>query len=157
MANKCTMAGCNKPVTGRGLCVNHYTAMRKKERLLEAGNKCTVEGCGLPQQGKGYCNKHYQKYLKYGDPLAGGNRRANGEGTFNSDGYKIIRGKGEHIIKAEKALGKKLPKGAIVHHVDEDKGNNENSNLVICPDHAYHMLIHARTRKYEAALLEGKF
>lgn len=149
MSNKCTISGCNLPVTGRGLCVNHYMAMRKKERLLEEGNKCSVEGCGLPSQGKGFCNKHYQKWRKYGNPLAGGSRRSDGEGTYNSDGYKIIRGKAEHIRIAEKALGKELPKGAVVHHVDEDKSNNANDNLVICPSHSYHMLIHARMKQHK--------
>lgn len=51
----------------------------------------------------------------------------------------------EHVVVSEKALGKKLPKGAEVHHVDEDKLNNDPGNLVICPDRAYHMLIHQRT------------
>jgi len=52
----------------------------------------------------------------------------------------------EHIIVASKALGKPLPKGAAVHHVDGDKSNNIPSNLVICPDEKYHNLLHARTR-----------
>jgi len=40
--------------------------------------------------------------------------------------------------------------GAVVHHADEDRGNNKNANLVICEDHTYHMLIHKRKRAYEA-------
>jgi len=55
-------------------------------------------------------------------------------------------GKAEHVVIAERALGRPLPKGAEVHHVDEDPANNLPSNLVICQDHAYHMLIHYRTR-----------
>ncbi len=50
----------------------------------------------------------------------------------------------EHWAIAEKALGHLLPTGAVVHHWDEDKTNNTPSNLVICQDHAYHMLLHAR-------------
>jgi hypothetical protein len=52
----------------------------------------------------------------------------------------------EHILIAERALGKPLPPGAEVHHVDEDKTNNAPSNLVICPSTAYHRLLHARAR-----------
>jgi len=56
----------------------------------------------------------------------------------------------EHILIAEQALGRPLPSGAVVHHADEDRGNNKNANLVICEDHTYHMLIHKRKRAYEA-------
>lgn len=49
-----------------------------------------------------------------------------------------------HILKAEKALGRPLPSGAKVHHADGDIHNNDNSNLVICQDHAYHKLLHVR-------------
>ncbi len=52
----------------------------------------------------------------------------------------------EHIIVVEKALGKPLPEHAVVHHVDGNKHNNTNSNLVICQDHRYHMFLHARQR-----------
>jgi hypothetical protein len=51
-----------------------------------------------------------------------------------------------HILVAESALGKPLPVGAEVHHVDEDTKNNRPSNLVICQDVAYHKLLHVRAR-----------
>ena|SRR5437762_8637400 len=51
-----------------------------------------------------------------------------------------------HIIVAERALGKKLPKGAEVHHFDENKTNNRNDNLVICESRKYHRLLHVRQR-----------
>lgn len=76
-------------------------------------------------------------------------RRANGQGTVH-DGYvrhnvggKLIR---EHQIIAEKALGRPLPPGVQVHHLDENKQNNSPDNLVICPDDAYHKLLHLRQR-----------
>lgn len=52
----------------------------------------------------------------------------------------------EHSVIAERALGKPMPVKAEVHHVDGNKHNNAPSNLVICQDHAYHLLLHARTR-----------
>lgn len=51
-----------------------------------------------------------------------------------------------HRLVAAKALGKSLPKGAVVHHVDENKLNNANTNLVLCEDEAYHQLLHLRLR-----------
>lgn len=60
------------------------------------------------------------------------------------------RTKLEHILVAERALGKPLPTGAQVHHWDMDRSNNEPTNLVICPDQAYHRLIHRRMAALEA-------
>lgn len=72
-----------------------------------------------------------------------------GRGGIHGEGYKIF-GYGrngamicEHTIVAERALGKPLPAGAEVHHVDENRLNNSPTNLVIC-DRAYHLLIHRR-------------
>jgi hypothetical protein len=54
----------------------------------------------------------------------------------------------EHILIAEKAIGKSLPDKAVVHHVDKNRSNN-NRNLVICEDNAYHQLLHQRQKAYE--------
>lgn len=81
-------------------------------------------------------------------------RRPNGAAHPAVNGYlrKTIGGKRnlEHIHVAEKAMGRPLPLGAEVHHVDEDRANNANSNLVICPDSSYHKLLHMRARARDA-------
>lgn len=51
---------------------------------------------------------------------------------------------------AEKALGKVLSPLHPIHHFDGNHQNDENKNLVICQDQAYHMLLHRRTRAYRA-------
>lgn len=56
----------------------------------------------------------------------------------------------EHILIAEQALGKFLPVGAVVHHVDENTSHNTNDNLVICPGQGYHSLLHQRLRALRA-------
>ena len=56
----------------------------------------------------------------------------------------------EHVLVAEAALGKIMPKGAVVHHIDRDPTNNISSNLVICQGHAYHNLLHKRMRALAA-------
>jgi hypothetical protein len=68
-----------------------------------------------------------------------------GHPRSTKDGYVL-----EHILIAEKALGKFLPEGSEVHHVDEKRSNNASNNLVICQDHAYHHLLHTRMRILEA-------
>lgn len=52
----------------------------------------------------------------------------------------------EHVAIAEDALGKRLPRGAEVHHVNEDPEDNAPANLVICQNRGYHKLLHVRTR-----------
>ncbi len=79
--------------------------------------------------------------------------RRRGTGSINPHGY-IIHKKGkiqkmEHVIVAEKVLGKPLPKGTEIHHIDGNKKNNDTRNLVVCPTHAYHSLLHMRTRALE--------
>lgn len=71
-----------------------------------------------------------------------------------SQGYVIIwtpEGyKREHMVIAEKALGRPLPKFADVHHVDGDRANNDPRNLVICEDRGFHFHLHYRTRALDA-------
>jgi HNH endonuclease len=112
---------------------------------------CSVEGCEKPHHCKGMCATCYhrilQRKIRYGrETLI---RRENGTGSVLK-GYIYIQKDGkkkmEHVSIAEKALGKPLPKGAEVHHVDGNKANNNPTNLVICPNRAYHMLLHKRMR-----------
>ncbi len=52
----------------------------------------------------------------------------------------------EHILVVERVLGKTLPLGAVPHHRDGNGFNNAPSNLVICQDNVYHLLLHMRER-----------
>ena len=56
----------------------------------------------------------------------------------------------EHRIIAEKVLRKALPPGVVVHHLDKNRTNHENNNLVICENGAYHHLLHVRQRAKDA-------
>ncbi len=56
----------------------------------------------------------------------------------------------EHVLTAERALGRKLVFPEQVHHVDLFRRNNKNENLVICPDTSYHKLLHRRTAALNA-------
>lgn len=56
----------------------------------------------------------------------------------------------EHILVAERVLGRLLPAHAVVHHVNESRQDNRPCNLVICPNKGYHALLHARMRALAA-------
>lgn len=114
-------------------------------------NKCSVNGCIDEARYKkiALCSKHYQRLKNNGDPeklLIS----PKGNGSLDKDGYLRITVNGrrvkEHIIKAEIVLGRRLSGTEVVHHIDGNKLNNNNSNLVICKDAAYHHLLHLRTR-----------
>jgi hypothetical protein len=115
---------------------------------------CTAKGCGRIYEigGFGLCGMHYLRWTRYGRLHTIVKNRGSGY-TIDPRGYVAIwdgdKLEYQHRLIAEKALGKPLPKGAVVHHIDEDKANNHPSNLVICPDQTYHRLIHARMKAYE--------
>jgi hypothetical protein len=65
-------------------------------------------------------------------------------------GYTIIRtingDERVHVLMAEKALGRKLKKGEVVHHINLNKADNRNSNLLICSN-SYHMWLHQEMQR----------
>ncbi len=62
-----------------------------------------------------------------------------GHPRANRDGYVS-----EHVLIAEKAMGRFLELKHPVHHFDINPANNANRNLVVCEDQAYHKLLHQR-------------
>jgi len=89
-----------------------------------------------------------------GQPVRPTKRFVKGHQSRHAPGYQrkgyICRGTADakvdlHRLRAEAAIGHPLPPKAVVHHPDEDPWN-PNARLVICPDAAYHKLLHLRMR-----------
>lgn len=70
---------------------------------------------------------------------------------INKNGYvEDKNGNLEHRIIYKNAHGK-IPKGWVVHHIDENKTNNDLQNLVALPERI-HNLLHAFQTKHKTRL-----
>lgn len=56
--------------------------------------------------------------------------------------YRKLGGQHEHRAVAEKSIGRKLLRGEVVHHKDEDIRNNSPENLEVLPSQSEHAKIH---------------
>lgn len=153
---KCSVDGCDRKVRYVGLCGMHYKRKWRHgdptTRLIGHVQPCAVENCpnDTSKGAMGLCGTHYIRFSKHGRFHKVVNR---GSGwTMDTQGYIVLflngQRKYEHIHLAEKALGKPLPKGAIVHHMNKKPWDNETPfNLIVCPDQAYHLLLHRRMKE----------
>lgn len=108
----------------------------------------------------GQFEKGHSIWLGKKRPNISGERNYNWKGGFTiQNGYKYIlcpehpRAKSkkgyvaEHVLVMEKTLGRTLKKGEVVHHIDEDKLNNEPKNLKLFKSRNEHLDFHAKRRK----------
>lgn len=160
--SKCAIEGCESPVRYVGLCGKHY---KRKWRhgspnitminMTGIRSHCHVEECEreVRYPSTGLCHPHHILWTRHG--RLHNIRAASGEGRpKTAAGYVMLTREGrkvyEHIWLAEKALGKRLPPKAIVHHMNGDPADNFTPfNLVICPNQAYHLLLHRRAKELE--------
>lgn len=152
---KCSVEGCESTVRYRELCGKHYKRQWRhgdpnKTLLNMEGGICKVNGCSRRRgTGDGYCLMHHTRVTRYDREHR--IKAPDGAGVINAGGYRVFtRSTGrvyEHIELAEKALGRKLPPKAVVYHLNNKPSDNFTAlNLIICPDQAYHMLLHKRGR-----------
>lgn len=100
-------------------------------------------GAASRKRGNTFCSrKCYHLFNR------GSNHADWGGGVFLVKGYPCLhdsknRIRPLHVLAAEKVLGRELRAGETVHHVDGNKKNYRNDNLLICT-RAYHAALHHR-------------
>lgn len=103
--------------------------------------KCFIHDCPTPSRSRGLCKKHYARWLRHGDANTL-KKRPNGTGSLRSDGYWEFTIDGQHWLEHRyvwtQANGP-IPEGAIVHHINEDRGDNRLENLELVASVAEHM------------------
>ncbi len=134
---------------------------------------CGYCHCGCGEKTKlARCDYEERGWIK-GEPLrflhghqvrirtAGRSEKWTGKEYDNHDGYMLVyaplhpNASTKGCIKrsrfvVEKAMGKYLPKGSEVHHVNEIKNDDRPQNLVACQDRAYHFFLHRQQRALDA-------
>jgi len=95
--------------------------------------------CGAPLENEKhelcYDCWRYNEYLSkvYSAELGGNPRFLHKIGRFRKPRYD-----GNHIIAAEKMIGRKLKKSEEVHHINGKNWDNRPENLIVCKDKKEH-------------------
>lgn len=78
------------------------------------------------------------KYMKTVTSNEIGDKRVSGDyiQIYTKKGWRL-----EHRVIAGAALGRELKRGEVVHHINRDKTNNKNNNLLVCSS-GYHRMLH---------------
>lgn len=142
----CTVEGCARKHAANGLCLMHYKRFRKygTTELPEREIKLCLY-CSRQAVTKGMCDAHRQMDARHGDPLHADKKRAALEPLYvDKQGYLAVRGKGGHNV--HRIITNAKP-GQVVHHIDDDKLNNDLSNLYICENQAKHASAHQSIEK----------
>ncbi len=139
---------CSKQCTGKYL----------KATARDIHKLC--EGCGqeivFPEhfracrrRAKRFCSYECRSLLINGSAHSnwqGGNYKV-GKGYFRQN-IGIGQTQYQHRVIAERVLGRKLKRSETVHHINANKEDNRNSNLLICTN-SYHRWLHGEmSRRY---------
>lgn len=77
---------------------------------------------------------------------------------YITNGYRFIKtingSRAEHLINAEKKIGRLLKKGEVVHHINGDRLDNRLKNLYVAENTIKHKKMHTSLRKITYKLVK---
>ena len=137
----CSYCEQEKELHAKGVCFNCYRRYAWKKPIA----KCNNCGRERPHHAKGYCNSCYMKVFFYHRIKSHNLRKY----------HKIPMDLYDKITKKCFVCG--FDKIINLHHLDHNKNNNSESNMVgLCPNH--HKMIHDHRYSQEVAdvlILQG--
>lgn len=143
-------------VSSCGCLARELSSIRGKARAVPKP-VCTVEGC--TEEAREYdrtlCATHAMRMRRHDDPTyitppevtSAKLRELALQRTPDAkpDTYRKLFGRHEHRVIGEQIAGRPLRSDEHVHHIDEDKHNNDPSNLEVLSA-AEHLRLHAKKR-----------
>lgn len=157
----CAVESCDRESRTRSFCQKHYVRFLKYgdplvvKKLHSYGDVlCSRDGCGERARWAGWCGKHAMRVKRYGNPdhlTTEDERRLLSRiaqpklGKLKTTTYPKFLGRHLHRQVAEQKLGRPLRSNEIVHHIDENKHNNNPDNLEVLIDQSHHIRRHSRS------------
>jgi len=137
---------------------NHANFVKKFDHeLLAKMRDMRADGAELAEiaEATGKSTSTVSRWIRNGCDLrqntAQGKSRQRGKPYKKAHGYVCLTINGravyQHVHIAEKAIGRSLRTGEIVHHINRNRSDNRPENLLVCSD-KYHRELHSRMSKH---------